>query len=171
MPCDYGSRHPFPTDVLSEQEQEKLGCDIGNQIYVRKIDISKSPYAIAPSDIKSAGRKDATYTRIMKEVSAGNPPSQKIPLCYKRVWDELSVIEGILHRGDRMVLPNGKPGVSSVSIRDIALDIAHEGHIGMTETKQFLRTKMWFPGMDECVNNLVSTCLPCLASRLDADHF
>ena len=191
MPCDYGSRHPFPTNQLPEHEQEKLGCDIGNEIYVRKINITNSPDAILPSDIRSAGTKDATYTHIMKEVSAGNQPSSKVPLGYKRVWDELSIIDGILHRGNKIVLPNGKPGVSSIGIRDMALDIAHEGHIGMSETKQFLRTKLWFPGMDERVNNLVSTCLPCLAStevkhrdplvptippsepwsKLDADHW
>ena len=27
-----------------------------------------------------------------------------------------------------------------------------------------MRSKLWFPGMDEKVNELVSTCLPCLAS-------
>ena len=164
MPCDYGSRHPFPISHLSEEELEKLGCDTGKRIYVRKIDISNSPNAILPADIRKAGEKDATYQRIQREVNMGQGPSKKIPVAYKRVWEELCVIDGILHKGDKIVLPNGHTQEGGIGIRVRALDIAHEGHIGMTETKQYLRSKVWFPGMDEKVNELVSTCLPCLAA-------
>ena len=34
----------------------------------------------------------------------------------------------------------------------------------MSETKQYMRAIIWFPGMDRCIEDLVSTCLPCLAS-------
>ena len=164
MPCDYGSRHPFSIANLAEEEQEKLGCDTGKKIYVRKIDISNSPDAILPADIRQAGEKDATYQRIQKEVNAGYGPTKKIPMAYKRVWNELCVIEGILHKGDKIVLPNSRTEEGHGSIRERALDIAHEGHIGMSETKQFLRSKVWFPGMDEKVNELVSIqpTMPCL---------
>ena len=98
MSCDYGSRHPFPISHMSEEEQEKLGCDTGKRIYVRKINISNSPNAILPTDIRQAGKKDATYQRIQKELNAGYGPTKKIPVAYKRVWNELCVIDGILHK-------------------------------------------------------------------------
>ena len=164
MPCDYGSRHPYPISHLGETELEKLGCDVGKEIYVRRIDISNSPDALSPADVRCAGEHDATYKLIMNELRAGNRPSKKIPISYKRVWDELCVVDNIIHRGNKIVLPNGKTDKGPGSIRDVALDIAHEGHIGMSETKKNLRTKVWFPGMDERVNELVATCLPCLAS-------
>ena len=94
------------------------------------------------------GEKDATYQRIRKEVNSGQRPSKKIPVSYKRVWDELCVIEDILHKGEKMILPNANTEEGGISIQTRALDIAHEGHIGMGETKQFLRSKVWFPGMD-----------------------
>ena len=165
MPCDYGSRHPFPISHMSEEQQEKLGCDTGKMIYVRKIDVSNSPDAILPAQIIQCALKDATYQRIQEEVKGGFGPTKKIPVAYRRVWSELCVIDGILHKGDKMVLPNSQVDEGGGgSIRDRALDIAHEGHIGASETKQFLRAKVWFPGMDDKVNQLVSTCLPCLAA-------
>ena len=158
---------------------------------MRRIDISNSPDAIQSHDIRAAGENDATYLLVKKEVASGNKPSRKIPTGYRRVWDELCVIEDIVHKGSKMVLPNAEARRGAGNIRNIALDIAHEGHIGMTKTKQYLRSRMWFPGMDEKVEDLVATCLPCLAatevkhrdplipstppqnpwSKLDVDHW
>ena len=164
MPCDFGSRHPYPIEHLSDDDKEKLGCDMGNEIYVRRIDISNSPDAISPKDIKAAGDRDATYLLVKKEIRAGSKPSHKIPLEYKRVWSELCVIEDLLHKGRKIVLPNGEASGGAGNIRNIALDIAHEGHIGMTDTKKYLRSRLWFPGMDRKVEDLVATCLPCSAA-------
>ncbi len=33
-------------------------------------------------------------------------------------------------------------------LRGRALQLAHEGHLGVIGTKQHLRTKVWWPGMD-----------------------
>ena len=74
-------------------------------------------------------------------MTSGQQPSKKIPVAYKRVWDELCVIDDILHKGDKMVLPNANTEEGGISIRARALDIAHEGHIGIGETKQFLRAR------------------------------
>ena len=41
--------------------------------------------------------------------------------------------------------------------------IAHEGHQGIIKTKQLLRTKVWWPGINRDVNNLVNWGIPCQA--------
>ena len=131
MPCDYGSRNPYPITHLTEEEKEKLGCDVGKTIYVRRIEISNSPNAILPEDVRQAAANDPTYLMILKDISAGKRPSEKVPLSYKRVWDELCVVDGVLHKGDKIVLPNGVTN-TGINIRTIALDIAREGHVGMS---------------------------------------
>ena len=166
MPCDYGSRHPYPIDTLSNAEKEKLGCDIGNQIYVRRIDIGNTPDAISIKDISAAASKDPTHQAIMKELRSGSKPSAKIPAGYKRVWQELSTIDGILHKGNKIVLPLSSKIHNGISLRSTALHIAHEGHPGITAMKQHLRARLWFPGMDEEVEKFVETCLPCQASTV-----
>lgn len=164
MPCDYGSRHPYPIDHLTEEDKEKLGCDTGKEIYVRKIDIGNSPDAISIPDIRRTASKDSTYQTIMKEITAGRNPSAKIPLEYKRTWEQLSVIDGLLHKGSKLVLPNGELYPGTDSIRQRAVHIAHEGHPGIAATKQHLRGRLWFPGMDKAVEDKVSSCIPCQAS-------
>ena len=51
------------------------------------------------------------------------------------------MIAQLVLRGTRMVIP------SKLQPRTLAL--AHEGHLGVFGTKQNLRTKVWWPGMDK----------------------
>ena len=43
------------------------------------------------------------------------------------------------------------------------VDLAHCGHQGMTRTKQLLREKVWFTGIDRIAEEKVKTCFPCQA--------
>lgn len=52
-----------------------------------------------------------------------------------------------------MVLPQ--------SLQRRALQIAHEGHQGVSKTKSLVRTKVWFPGIDVMVEEMVAGCLAC----------
>ena len=66
---------------------------------------------------------------------------------YKNVAEELSVVKAVLLRGDKIVIPT--------SLQNKAVKIAHEGHQGLVKTKQFLRSRVWFPRMDERVSAIV----------------
>lgn len=56
--------------------------------------------------------------------------------------DELTVqTDNILLRGNRIVIPR--------NLRNRAISIAHEGHQGITKTKSFVRSKVWFPNINE----------------------
>ncbi len=48
-------------------------------------------------------------------------------------------------------------------LRRRVLDICHEGHLGVVKSKQLLRSKVWFPGIDKSVEDMISNCLPCQA--------
>ena len=48
-------------------------------------------------------------------------------------------------------------------LRSRVIEICHEGHMGIVKTKQLLRSKVWFPGIDRHVENLVADCLPSQA--------
>ena len=50
---------------------------------------------------------------------------------YKNVAKELSVVKGVLLRGDKIVIPT--------SLQDKVVKIAHKGHQGLMKTKQFLK--------------------------------
>ena len=59
-------------------------------------------------------------------------------------------------RGDKIVIPT--------SLRNKVVKIAHEGHQGLVKTKQFLRSRVWFPKMDETVVAIVGPCVTCQAT-------
>lgn len=72
---------------------------------------------------------------------------------YKTVRNEFSVCEDVIMRGTRLVMPE--------SLRERTLGIAHEGHQGVVRTKQRLCEKVWWPGMDRCVEKPVTECNAC----------
>ena len=59
---------------------------------------------------------------------------------YKLVQSELSVANGILLRGLRIVVPK--------ALQRRVVNISHEGHHGIVKTKWLLCLAVWFPGMD-----------------------
>ena len=75
---------------------------------------------------------------------------------YRNVAEELSVVNGVILRGDKIVIPT--------SLRNKVVKIAHEGHQGLVKTKQFLRSRVWFPKMDETVVTIVGPCVACQAT-------
>ena len=63
------------------------------------------------------------------------------------------VIGYIVLRGNRIILPE--------KLRAKALSLAHEGHLGIVGTKQRLRTKVWWPGMDKAAEKYCKACHWC----------
>ncbi len=77
---------------------------------------------------------------------------EKVKSSKNRVFEELCVNDdGVVLRGHRIVL--------SESLRMCALKIAHEWHQGVSKTKALVRTKIWFPGIDQLVEDLMANCL------------
>uniref|UniRef100_A0A182YRT6 Uncharacterized protein n=1 Tax=Anopheles stephensi TaxID=30069 RepID=A0A182YRT6_ANOST len=73
---------------------------------------------------------------------------------FKTFSTELCFADKILLRGTRIVIPN--------LLRERTLHLAHEGHPGMTIMKQRLRAKVWWPKLDQQVENYVKKCKGCM---------
>ena len=76
------------------------------------------------------------------------------------IRDELSVSDDhdLVLRAHRLILP--------LALRQRAIQIAHEGHQGLTKTKRLLREKIWFPGIDSLTKKLLDNCLACQATTI-----
>ena len=73
---------------------------------------------------------------------------------FDNILNEFSVAEnGVVMRGPRIVIPE--------SLQQKVIELAHEGHQGLTKTKQLLRTKVWFFKMDRLVEGKISCCTTC----------
>ena len=62
-------------------------------------------------------------------------------------------------RGHRIVLPQ--------ALRSRAIMLAHASHMGMTRTKQYVRAKLWWPGLDDDIECAVKSCGICQAVSAD----
>ena len=153
-PADYLSRHPLPYESCSKAERDGFR-DIQNHIFVVA---HMLPEAITVTKVKEASKQDPVISKIMKLLQTGAvkcPEGDKRLAPFKPVWAELSIAADMLLRGERIVLPQ--------QLIKEALEIAHEGHMGIEKTKRYLRTAVWFPKMDILTERLVRNCIPCQA--------
>ena len=75
---------------------------------------------------------------------------------YTCVFDELSVVDGLVLPGERIVVTR--------LLRETMVRVAHEGHQGIGRTKQLLQAHVWFPIVDKMVEKQVGKCLACQAT-------
>ena len=94
-----------------------------------------------------------------RQSSNWTPRSQ--PRQAENVKDELTVSDE-----SDIVLKNSCIVVPTV-LRKKAISLAHEGHQGLVKTKQLLREKVWFPGIDQLAKRTIETCLACQANSTD----
>ena len=81
---------------------------------------------------------------------------QQTPHSIRQYWnirDELSVADGIVFKGMRIVVP---PRIQSEMLKQI-----HESHLGITKCKQRGREALFWPGMSTQIENLVNDCTAC----------
>lgn len=123
---------------------------------IHELTMYLKPIAIPYSEIKSASTSDEEITSVIKALQS-NEWTPKL-LSYKLIKDELAVSDGILIRGTRIVIP--------FELRDRTLTLGHEGHPGMSVMKSRLRTKVWWPKIDEEVEQKVKKCKSCLQVSL-----
>ncbi|KAJ8038504.1 hypothetical protein HOLleu_15949 [Holothuria leucospilota] len=155
-PADYLSRHPLNT-TSSELETDE---------HVNFILTSAVPKAVKLEEIQSAVDKDELLSTC-KRAHAQNTWHKEIakaPASIKyqlqrlhNVKNEITVTQsGIVLRDNRIVIPS--------TLRKRIVQLAHDGHQGIVRTKQLLRQKVWFPGIDAFVEDMIKTCIPCQAT-------
>ena len=131
------------SDVVDEEEY------VLNQV---KVD---SPVTV--KELQDATNNDQILIQVRKYIEEGwpgnhksYPPEVKPYLVLK---EELSVVDDIVMRGNRIVIPT--------SLQAKFVDFAHSAHQGIVRTKQRLRETYWFPRIDKIVEEKIKTCVTC----------
>ena len=143
-PADFMSRHPS----FSQLDEQNLAED-----YVNFVCTNAVPKAMTVEEIKQETKEDVELQAVIKAVETDQWNSPEVQP-YKKLNDELSVYNGLVRR-NRIVIPG--------SLRSKAVDLAHQGHQGIVKTKQLIRDKVWFPGIDKMAEQKVQNCLSCQA--------
>ena len=163
-PSDFLSRHP-----LTEMFQPTTRTEE----YINFLAENAVPKAMTLNEIQKATKDDATLQTLIEIIRNRNwqsvyKPKQPFPdnvnqsdlTRFHKIREELTVTshtEGnIILRGTRIVIPE--------LLRERAVNLAHEGHLGLVKTKKLIREKIWFPGIDELTKRIVDSCIPCQAN-------
>ena len=136
-----------------------------NEEYIDAILTYAIPKAMTSTEIRDATRNDACLTKLMETIKSGRwNAAERDPMIadYARCRNEFSIKNGIILRGTRIVMPK--------SLWSRTLNIAHETHQGVVRTKQLLRTKVWWPKIDNQVEKLIQECRSCQIQSRQPPH-
>ena len=144
-PADFISRHP---DIQPKR-------DNAGEAYVRYVTKNVIPKSMTLEEVQAETNKDPKMKKLVTAIHTGKWTKDLED--YVKIKDELSVACGVVLRGHRLVIPE--------TLQQKVVAIAHASHQGIVKTKQLIREKVWFPGIDKQVEQSVKSCIPCLSSN------
>ena len=104
--------------------------------------------------------KDPTFKVLMHYINIGWPfERKKLPTELHPYWnfrDELSVEDGLLTKGSRLLIPS--------TLRRKMLEQIHEGHQGIEKCMLKARESVFWPGISDEIREAVEKCGICQAS-------
>lgn len=127
---------------------------------VNDIDINDMINMISISKPKYVEIQELTQTELntLHSVIINGWPELRsdTPFEVRSYWDsrdQLVVLDGIIYKGSRIIIPQ--------SLREDMLKLIHKSHLGMTKCKQRAREVMYWPNMNADIENTVKDCASC----------
>ena len=150
-------------DALSRSHLTDYGNTlIDDEEMVCECEVENTPFSAAKQKIlREETAKDRTLVRLMDVIMTGWPENRhNTPSDIHPYWDyrdELAVYDGVVFRGNRVVIPQ--------SMRQEMLSIIHQGHLGIVLCKRRARDVIFWPGMSSQIQDMISKCAECLEMR------
>ena len=113
---------------------------------------------VTVADLRTATRTDPILSKVMNYTRYGWPAS--VPDEFKSFHmraDELTIESECFMWGIRVIVP--------LSLRRAVLSEIHNSHFGMSKMKVIARSYVWWPLIDQDIEQLVRSCEECLACR------
>ena len=150
MPSDYLSRHPVGKSTKKCNETIKE-----TELFVNAVLTANETEAVTIEELKQETRNHPEMQCLANAIKNRriDKDNQSELAPYKNIWKELSVHEDLVLRGHKIVVPP--------SLRAKAVALAHDGHQGIVKSKAYIRSIMWFPNMDQQVEEAVRLCHLC----------
>lgn len=116
------------------------------------------------NDIRKSTKDDSVLSIIVGYCENGWPGFERssINIATRPYWqirDELTVCQGLLMKGSRLVIPT--------NLRAELLQKIHDGHQGIVKCRTRARNSIWWPGINREIENLVKNCTVCVKHRSD----
>lgn len=148
------SRAPSGIDT-SEINEEEITAQINTIVSSLPVSTCRM------NQIKEETNQDPTMLKLITMVQTGWPDDRSlVPDEIKPYFNhrnELSVINGIVMKGTRIVIP--------ANLRNNIKRILHTGHLGIERTKMNARSTLFWPNMNEELSEMIRNCDSCQKFR------
>ncbi|XP_014261398.1 uncharacterized protein K02A2.6-like [Cimex lectularius] len=149
--ADALSRKPIPSEDDNELEEEV-------DAYIHSVVLAGIPTTDENiTRVANSQSLDPTCKLLIQYIKEEWPPISELAPEIKpffTVRNEMSVVDGILLRGSRMIIPN--------ELRHIMLEKLHAGHQGITKTRRRAQSSMWWPGIASDIETKIKSCPICI---------
>ena len=146
------SREPNKEDQLFQQETRAF-----IDIIIQSLPATEQRLA----EIKQCQEDDLVCKQIAEYCQTGWPDKKSVVDAvkpYYTISPEISLHEGLLMRGNRIIIPT--------SLQKSVLTQLHTGHQGIRKCRERARQSVWWPGLSRQLENLVTNCLTCHQSQI-----
>ena len=148
--ADALSRLPVGEDNNFDREEEQ--ADVNIVCNVRELSCQLNP--VKPKLIAQETAKDPVLSKVQRYIVEGWPNTLSNEMKqFKKLEDSLVTDSGCLFYGSRLIIP-GK-------LRSKVLDLLHLGHFGMLRMKQLARSVVYWPHIDDDIEELARICFSC----------
>lgn len=154
--ADFFSRAPVSTEL----NESSTGYDDIESIELATVNsLQLDSLPLTYKDIQAATMNDQILRTVSKYIKYGWPRKIRCKniLPYFQCRNDLEMEKGCLFRGHRVVIPQ--------LCRDRLLQELHKTHQGIVKTKSAARSRMWWPGIDKDIEQLIGSCPLCSALR------
>jgi hypothetical protein len=148
--ADFFSRHPIELAPKTTSAER----------FVNMIVNFSTPNALSIEEVINATKHDKNLIKLTEFLTGMN--SQQSLLMelgeYKHILSEITLCDnGVLLRNHQIIIPK--------RLQDQVLKLSHFGHQGIVKTKELLRSKVWFPGINKKVEEMIKMCNECQCNR------
>jgi len=113
---------------------------------------------VTAKQIRTQSARDKVISQVIRYTLSGWPEKFDDELKpYKRRTEELSLQQGVLMWGTRTVIPK--------ALRAKLLNELHSCHSGIVRMKSLARQYIWWPGIDEEIENICKSCTTCAVNQ------
>jgi len=151
-------------DALSRASVRDVKVNLQEDILHVDVEDHKSLMTFSPKTlerVKLETARDETLQALMPYIMEGWPENRSNVEPEVRPFydsrDELAVVDGIVFKGERVVIPR--------TMHRYCLTSLHASHLGMVKCKQMARDLIYWPGLNGQIEDVISKCASCQENR------
>ncbi|UYV70775.1 K02A2.6-like, partial [Cordylochernes scorpioides] len=150
--ADLLSRKP-----ISKRHEDELGEELS--AYIQSIEFPATEERLL--EISRKQKEDSLCSQVANYCTGGWPKNKKeVDPEIRGYWqfqDDLTYQNGLLLRGQRILIPR--------SMRKEILEKLHQGHFGINKCRSRAKESVWWLGISQEIERMVSSCIKCLKER------